>query len=99
MIALFDANCCSNPFAEFPCSQCWRSVREYVGRLDRAQEVSFVADDNKTYLLFEYAGVEFCLHDAETTILLSTNSEGCPESLQDELILRLSRFFRFWLNH
>ena len=98
MVALFEDQCCSNPFAEFPFSQCWRSIREYLGRLDLAHEVYFVADDNKTFLIFEYAGFECCLYGAEATLLLSTKAE-CPESLQDELILRLSRFFRFWLNH
>ena len=99
MVAVLDRKSGVEFIAEFPFTQSWSSIRAYLETLDRACNVQFVADEQESYVSFEFAGFGFCLSSDEAAVLVSTNEQNCPEMIQDELLLRLSRFFRFWLNH
>ena len=100
MNTICDVNYSNNEFAVFPLTRTWMAIREYVERWERAEGVCFLADRLETFLLFNYGGYDFCVHDDEATLHLSVNDGNCPRQILGEVTERFTAFLpsKPWAN-
>jgi hypothetical protein len=75
----------NNEFAALPLSRTWKSIRDYVERWERVEGVCFLAERDDTFLLFNYGGYDFCLHDDEATLHMCVNDVNCPAAILNEV--------------
>jgi hypothetical protein len=100
MNTICDVNYSNNEFAVFPLTRTWMAIREYVERWERAEGVCFLADRLETFLLFNYGGYDFCVHDDEATLHLSVNDANCPRQILAEVTEHFAAFLpsKPWAN-
>lgn len=84
------ANCGARMFAEFPLNRTWTQIREQVLRLRGASITTFFSNDEETWLLFNYEGFQFCLHDHDAKLEFSVDKYDCPDATLNRVLQHFS---------
>lgn len=79
-------------FAELPFSRPWRDIFRRVEQLEGARVTRFTADEDDTWLVFDYDAFEFCMHDHSTVVQFTVSDFDCPEALLNDVLQHFSEF-------
>jgi hypothetical protein len=79
-------------FAELPFSRPWRDIRRRVEHLEGVRVTRFTPDERNAWLVFDYGGFEFCLHDHGAIVQFTVNNFDCPEALLNDVLHHFSEY-------
>ncbi|WP_428304827.1 hypothetical protein [Lacipirellula sp.] len=79
-------------FAELPFSRSWQDMFSQLEQLDGCQIVRFTGEDRDTWIVFDYRGFEFGMHDRGAIIEFTVSNYDCPEDLLSGVLHHFSEF-------
>ncbi|WP_428305579.1 hypothetical protein [Lacipirellula sp.] len=79
--------------SELPFSRTWSVIRSHLALLDGTRLIGFTAGNTEavgSFLVFQYHGEEFCIHDKFANLFISVADAACGEATMREVLGHLS---------